>query len=104
MRPIFMLGLFSATTGLLAILLRTRITTVFAFVVGAACLGLGLWGYQLCIADLEMALSSVVLEQLEMARAHGVGVAIIPLQFGAACAAPALLGGLLGLLLARKRS
>jgi len=102
MRPILILGLFSAATGFLAVLRRMRITIVFAFVVGAASLGLGLWGYQLCMADLEMVLSSVVPEQFEMARAAGVEVAMIPLQFGAACAAPALFGGLLGLLFARK--
>lgn len=102
MHLILLCGMLSAVTGLLALLLRIRPTSILALIVGAACIGLGVWGYLAAMKDLAEVMPLVAPDQLEQLRARGSELAMIPLKFAAVCAAPALLGGLLALVF-RKR-
>jgi hypothetical protein len=79
-----------------------RVTSILALVIEVLVLGLGLWGYRNGMEDVALVLTVVGPDQLEQARARGTEIAMIPLKFAAVCAAPALLGGLLGLVF-RKR-
>lgn len=103
MHVILLAALFSGGLGLVALLVRTRPVGLAALAVGLVTLGLGVSGRVLAQADVDAAVATVADDQRDMARAYGAELAAVPLQFGAICAAPGLLGGLLGLALARKR-
>lgn len=101
MHPIFLLGLVSCAAGPLALLIRARAMSITAIVVGLLCLAIGLAGYLLGMVEVHSALQTVARDQYEMARERGTEIAMVPLYFGAAASAPGVLGGLLGLVLAR---
>jgi hypothetical protein len=103
MHPILLLGMLSAVTGLLALVVRRRATRILAFVVGLSCLAVGIAAYAFAMIEVMNAIATVARDQYEMAREAGTRTAMIPLKFAAVCASPALLGGSLGLILARPR-
>ena len=103
MHPILLLGMLSAVTGLLALVVRRRATRILAFVAGLLCLAVGVAAYAFAMIEVMNAIATVARDQYEMAREAGMRSAMIPLKFAVVCASPALLGGLLGLILARPR-
>jgi phosphoglycerol transferase MdoB-like AlkP superfamily enzyme len=102
MHPILLLGMLSMTTGLLALVVRRRATGILALIVGLLCLAVGVGAYALGVVEVMQATATVARDQYEMARDAGMHSAMIPMKFAAVCAAPGLLGGLLGLTFARR--
>jgi len=98
MDPILLLGLGSATSGLLALIVRRYWAAFLALVFAALCLGLGYYAYKLYMAMALETLQSIVPEQYDEALAASEESSRIPLYFGAACALPGFLGGLVALI------
>lgn len=103
MDPILFLGLLSAMAGLLALLLRSRVTGAITLAFAGLCLGLGVTAYQRAIAESNEALRTIVPEQYEMASAQSEELARTPLYFGVGCATPGFIFGLLVFVRARGR-
>jgi hypothetical protein len=101
MHPILVVGILSALTGLMAFRARRRPIGVVAVGCGLLCIGFGYGAYALGMVEVEAALRTVAPDQLALAREAGVGAALIPLKFGAACGLPGLLGGLFALVPSR---
>lgn len=103
MLVILLAGLLSGVTGLLALAVRRRWAGILALVCGLQALGVGGLGFGLAMAEGELALRTIAADQYAMAQAKIDELARIPLYFGAACAVPGVLGGLIGLVLSRGR-
>jgi hypothetical protein len=93
MTPILLVGVLSAVTGLVAVLVRLRPAAIAAFVCGGLCLGIGVVVYGFGMIEVMNAVATVVPEQYDEAYAAGAKYAKIPLQFAGVLATPGLLGG-----------
>ncbi len=102
MHYILLLALSGAALGLLASLTRRRALVSGALLNGAACLVIGIVGWQLGLVDMRNAAATVAPDQHAMVVERGSEIAIVPLHFGALACLPAVLGGLLGLALGAK--
>ena len=102
MHPIVLLGLCSAVSGLLALVVRRRWAVILALTCAALCLALGLLAYLLGTVMALNTLQAVAPEQYDAALASAQATNRIPLYFGAACALPGLIGGLIARITARR--
>ena len=102
MHYILLLALSGAALGLLAALTRRRALVSGALLNAAACLVIGIVGWQIGLVDMRNAAATVAPDQLAMVVERGSEIAIVPLHFAALACVPAVLGGLLALVLGAK--
>lgn len=102
MRYILILGISGAALGLIASLRRQRTKAWLALGVAALCLGIGVVGWQLGLVQMRDALATVAPEYRAEVIARGTAIAVVPLHFAMICCAPALLGGLVALVLGKE--